>query len=31
VEALPRLSATGKIDKKSLRAKHWENSERFIS
>jgi acyl-CoA synthetase (AMP-forming)/AMP-acid ligase II len=31
VQTLPRLGATGKIDKKALRAKHWENSERFIS
>jgi acyl-CoA synthetase (AMP-forming)/AMP-acid ligase II len=31
VQSLPRLGATAKIDKKALRAKHWENRERFIS
>jgi acyl-CoA synthetase (AMP-forming)/AMP-acid ligase II len=28
---LPRLPATGKIDKKLLRARHWESEGRFIA
>jgi acyl-CoA synthetase (AMP-forming)/AMP-acid ligase II len=31
VDQLPRLPATGKIDKKPLRARHWKATERFIS
>jgi acyl-CoA synthetase (AMP-forming)/AMP-acid ligase II len=31
VETLPRLGATAKIDKKALRAKHWQDQERSIS
>ena len=30
-DALPRLAATGKIDKKALRAKHWGQEGRFIA
>ena len=29
-DALPRLKATGKIDKKTLRAAHWTDGQRFV-
>lgn len=31
VDTLPRLPATGKIDKKALRAGHWAGHARFVS
>lgn len=30
-DALPRLKATGKIDKKTLRATHWPDGQRFVA
>ena len=29
-DALPRLKATGKIDKKTLRTAHWPDGQRFV-
>ena len=30
-DALPRLKATGKIDKKTLRVAHWPDGQRFVA